>query len=159
MILPKTHSDRQVRPRGALLTECLVAAGVLTGAIGVIVPLVVQQGRLLADCRAKRLALDELSNQLDALTMLAPAALPERLERLDVSPRVADALGEAKLAAELRDDDDGARVVLTLRWTGPHGEPQARSLTGWIVAPADDDAADAAAGEAREPARAEEASP
>ncbi|MCA9236867.1 MAG: hypothetical protein KDA44_15430 [Planctomycetales bacterium] len=118
-----------------MLTELIVAAGVLTTAIAAVTPLIVQQGRVLAAARHERLALDELSNQLDLLTLLTGEPLKAALADLQPSVPVAAALGDVRLVGELLDDDAGQRIALEIVWQqGPHRECR-RSLTGWLTSP------------------------
>ena len=123
--------------RGALLVECIVAAGVLTTAVGIVATIIVQQGRLAVATRHERLVLEELSNQLDRLTLLPPDEAAAALEHLAPSPRLVDALDQPRLVGQLRDDADGSRIELGLEWSDGPGRERRRALVGWLIAQGD----------------------
>lgn len=145
-----SRRGRLARRAGAMITELAVAAVVLTGAMAALTPLLVQQARLVAIARHERLALEELSNQLDRLTQLTATDLADELPRLRPEPAVANTLGGPRLDGELIEDEAGQRIVLCIRWSeGAHRERQ-RTLTAWLVA-ADD--------QRRQPSQSDDAPP
>ncbi|MBX3434349.1 MAG: hypothetical protein KF847_13580 [Pirellulales bacterium] len=127
------HRER----RGAMLVECFVAAGVLMTAVGIVATIIVQQGRLAIATRHERLVLEELSNQLDRLTLFPPDEAAAALDRLAPSPRLVDALDQPRLVGRLRDDADGSRIELGLEWSEGPGRERRRALVGWLIAPGD----------------------
>jgi len=123
----KKHHDRS----GFTATEMLVAATLLVSAIAVVSPLTVKTGRLWQDTRHYRLALDELSNQLEQLTLLQADELEAALEELTPSPMAIRVLVNPELTAERFNDADGARLKLSLRWDRPGGSPPL-GLVAWL---------------------------
>ena len=71
------HRRRPAR-RGTSALEVLVSFILLGGVLAISTPLVVTHGRLLKAQRNYRMALDELSNQLDRLSALPSAELSGR---------------------------------------------------------------------------------
>lgn len=136
----------RVRPfrSGTTMIEVMVAFTLLTTALSVSLPLVVRHGRLLASHREYRLALDEVSNQLDRLTALPQAELSKAMEQLSVSRFTAGSLPDAELQGELEPADIGRRITLRLSWGGP--QRQTLSLAAWVF-PATPQASELAAGD------------
>jgi hypothetical protein len=110
----------------------LVALTLLVAAIGVASPLVVRHGRLLKSHRHYRLALDELTNQLDRLTALPTDELPRAVEQLSESEFIVERLPGAKLGGELQPVESGTRVTLKLSWNEMAGRRAPATLTAWV---------------------------
>src|SRR5882724_7546940 len=90
------------RRTGTSSIEVLVAFTLLSTALSLSLPLVVRHGRLLESCRHYRLALDELSNQLDRLTALPEADAQVALKQLKPSQFIAAKLPGAELSGQLQ---------------------------------------------------------
>ncbi|BBO35270.1 hypothetical protein [Lacipirellula parvula] len=125
----KPHAIRRL---GTTLIELLVAFTLLTALLGAALPLIVRHQQLLASARTYRLALDELSNQLETLTALDAAQLPVALESLAPSPFAAERLPGAKLAAALDTDGDQPRLTLSLTWDEPGRRDKPLTLVAWL---------------------------
>ena len=119
--------------RGVSLIEVLVSFTLLTSAMTLSLPLVVRHGRLLSAQRDYRVALDEVSNQLERITAITPDQVPNALERLTVSPAAAEKLRGATLSGELTPVDIGGRVMLRLTWAGLHGPTV--TMSAWVFPP------------------------
>ncbi len=113
------------------MLEVLVALTLLMSVLSVSVTLIVRHGRLLVTQRHYRLALDELSNQMDRVTTLPPGEVAQALPQLAASSFVAERLPAAKLTAEAMPTDIGQRVVLRLTWNEQH--EQTVAMTGWAL--------------------------
>jgi hypothetical protein len=105
----------------------------LTTALSLSLPLVVRHGRLLESCRHYRLALDEVSNQLDRLTALPVAEAKSALSRLSPSPFIAGKLPNAKLTGQLQSADVGDRLTLRLSWDEMPERPTTVAMATWIL--------------------------
>jgi hypothetical protein len=133
---PKMHANRRAAKRRtanrrALSSlEVLVSLTLLLSVLSCSMVLIARHGRLLVAQRHYRIALDELSNQLDRITALPAADVPEAVKKVSVSHFAAERLPGAKLSGELKPADVGQRVNLRLVWK-EHAE-QAASLTGWV---------------------------
>ena len=79
---------------------------------------------------AYRLALDELSNQLDRLTSLPGDELSLAVKELQLTPFTAERLSDAKLVGEIAPTDVGQRVTLRLTSRDPNGLKV--SMAGWM---------------------------
>jgi hypothetical protein len=110
----------------------LVALTLLVAAIGVASPLVVRHGRLLKSHRHYRLALDELTNQLDRLTALPSDELPRAVEQLSPSEFIVERLPGAQLGGELQPIETGTRVTLELSWNEMAGHRAPVTLSAWV---------------------------
>ena len=131
-----THRRSPRRPEigrgGFTMTEVTVAATLLVAVVAVVTPLAVRSGRIRQDTRRHLIACEELSNQLERLTILDGAALEEGIDQLAPSPFVADALPGVTLQAQLVNDVAGRRIVMAITWDRP---PLARpiTMTAWVV--------------------------
>jgi len=118
------------RRGGFTVTELIVAATLLVVLMSVVGTLTVSSGRLWQDTRHYRLAIDELSNQLDRLTALDDTRLTTAIAELSASPQIRSALPNPVLTAESLADENGTRVVLQLAWDRL-GKSRPVSLVGW----------------------------
>jgi type II secretory pathway pseudopilin PulG len=124
------------RRRGSMLIELLVAFTLLTALLGAALPLIVRHQQLLASARTYRLALDELSNQLETLSALDAEQLPAALESLALSPFAAERLPDAELDAVLDASGEQPRVALSLTWDEPGRRDKPLTLVAWLDPPA-----------------------
>ena len=118
--------------RGTTSLEVMVAFTLLSGVMAFAVPLVVAHGRLLKAQRNYRIALDELSNQLDRAVILPAAELPAAIEKLSPSAHAAQRLPGARLRGELAESQLGRRLTLEITWDEPNRHSAPIRLTGWI---------------------------
>jgi hypothetical protein len=132
LIMTRLNTTRRLRLPGTMTVEALVALTLLTTVISVSTPLIVRHGRLLVAQRDYRLALDELSNQLERLTALPPEKLPAALENLRPSPAMAERLHGARLRGQLDAGDGGQRLTLEITWDEPQRTAAPVSLAAWI---------------------------
>ncbi len=115
---------------GASSLECVMAFTLLSSVLAFAAPLVVKHRRLVNSQREYRLALDEVSNQLERLTSLPGGEVERAVDQLKLSEFAATRLPEAKLQGELRPADRASQVTLSLTWNQPTAAPVV--LTGWI---------------------------
>ena len=125
------------RPRGIPRTgttafEVIVSFSLLSSVLAFATPLVVRHTRLLASQRHYRLALDELSNQLERLSALQAEERSVALEKTVPSDFAAEHLPGAELRGELAESDFGQRVTLRLTWDEPQRSGAPLSLTAWM---------------------------
>ncbi|NOZ40318.1 MAG: hypothetical protein GXP24_08845 [Planctomycetes bacterium] len=125
------HSKLPKRRGGFTVTELIVAATLLVVLMSVVGTLTVSSGRLWQDTRHYRLAIDELSNQLDRLTALDDTRLTTAIAELSASPQIRSVLPNPVLTAESLADENGTRVVLQLAWDRL-GKSRPVSLVGWM---------------------------
>jgi len=133
MLFPKTPKTSK-RRSGLMVTELIVAATLLVVLVSVVGSLTVQTGRLWRDARHYRLAIDELSNQLERLTALDAVELKAAIAQLSPSPQIRSALPNPVLSVESLADQHGSRLVLHLSWDRL-GKQVPLTLVGWVDAP------------------------
>jgi hypothetical protein len=125
-------AGRPRRCRGTSGFDLLVALGLLVTVMSVATPLVVRHGRLLTSHRNYRLALDELSNQLDRLRAMPVNELPDEMERLTPSGFVKERLPGAKLDGKLRPEESGTHITLRLSWNDAERHRAPMTVAAWI---------------------------
>ncbi|MGI9427903.1 MAG: hypothetical protein ACR2NM_04555 [Bythopirellula sp.] len=119
--------------RGITVTELVVAAGLLVVVMSVVTSLAVRNGRLQHDSRHYRLAVDELTNQLERLTALDADRLADAIAELAPSAQIQGTLPNPELTSERISDEFGDRLVLHLVWDRL-GKRRPVTLVGWIDA-------------------------
>jgi len=127
----KSATARELR-RGWGMLDMFVAFTLLVATLAVVTPLLVRHNRLLESQRHYRIALEELTSQLDRLTAMPLEQLPEAVDQLSASEFVADKLPGAELATKLASIDGGTRITLTLSWNAPGRREAPVTLAGWV---------------------------
>jgi hypothetical protein len=127
---PGGVTNIRLRRCGSTSYEVLVAFTLLTTLLSLSLSSMVRHGRLLTSEQNYRLALDELSNQLDRLTALPGNELSQAVKELQLTPFTAERLSDAKLVGEIAPTDIGQRVTLRLVSRDPNGLKV--SMAGWI---------------------------
>jgi len=123
-------------PRSATTSlEVIVALTLLCGLLSFSTPLVVKHGRLLQAQRNYRLALDELSNQLERLSALPETELEDAVKQLAPSPFATAHLPGAELRGQLDSIDIGRRLTLRLSWDESERRKAPVALAAWLPAP------------------------
>ncbi len=117
---------------GASSLEAIVGFTLLSAALSFATPLVIQHSRLLKGQRDYRLALDEVSNQLERLSLLSADEISAALSQLKPAELIATKLPAAELRGELHAADVGQSLTLRLSWAGPQGRPMTVSLATWV---------------------------
>ena len=118
--------------RGSNSLEAIVSFTLLSSVLTFATPLVVKHSRLLVAQRDYRLALDEVSNHLERLSILPADELASALAQLKPSELVAAKLPGVELRGELDSADIGRRLTLRLSWDGAQGSPATISLATWL---------------------------
>jgi hypothetical protein len=131
MIKPKLR-------RGTTLLECIVAASILSVAMGTVTMAVFRIGRIWTDTGHYRIALQEVSNHLEALSQLPPDQIQTAIDSLALSPAVGRSLVDAKFSGELIQDEFGDRVKLALTW-GDERKTRPIQMTAWLADPMTED--------------------
>jgi hypothetical protein len=124
--------------RGTTLLECIVAASILSVAIGTVTMAVFRIGRIWTDTGHYRIALQEVSNHLETLSQLPPDQIQPAIESLALSPDVGRSLVDAEFSGELIQDEFGDRVKLTLTW-GDERKTRPIHMTAWLADPMTED--------------------
>jgi hypothetical protein len=119
---------------GASSIEVFVALALLTSVLSLSAPLVVRHGRMLIAHRHYRIALEELTNQLERLTAMRADEVPVAVEQIAPSPFAAARLPGLTLRAQLDSADMGQRVTLAITWDEPERRQAPVVLAAWIAA-------------------------
>jgi hypothetical protein len=124
------------RHRAGISTlDTLVAFTLLVTTLSVATPLVVRHGRLLKSQRDYRLALDELSNQMDRLIAMPAGELPAAVQQLAPSDFLTERIPSAQLTGETNQANTGMRVILRISWNEMSGSRMPVTLAGWVSPP------------------------
>jgi hypothetical protein len=111
--------------------EILVGFVLLAGVLTISTSLVVRLGRLQQSQRDYRLALDELSNQLDRLAALPAPQRAEELKELKPSPFAAERLVGCQLSGQIDEAQGGERITLRITWDEPQRASAPVSMAAW----------------------------
>jgi hypothetical protein len=122
--------------RGVSLIETTVALGLLITVMSVTASLAVRNQRLLADNRAYRLAVDELSNRLDLLVALPAEEAATAIEALN-DEELTGPLAGATLEGAIESEDFGRRVSLKLTWPATVKRRPDIALSAWSYVESD----------------------
>lgn len=122
------------RRRGALMLELLLAAVVIMALLGFATTICYRVGLVWRDVRQHRVAVAELSNQLDLLTRMSEEDAKLMLESIAPSEYSKRTLNEPRMTGELVESKLGTQINLRLDWKRRHpGKPV--ELVGWIQDP------------------------
>ncbi len=124
-------TGRARRRAGLAMVELLVSATLLIALISIVVPLAYRSSRLWQEARSYRLAVNELHNQLEDLTVMNDVEREQALKALKPDEQLQKALPGAHLSGEVIDDSDGKRLKLSLQWQRT-GDAPPIVLIGWI---------------------------
>jgi hypothetical protein len=138
---PRRLAVRDFQRAGATMLELLVAGTLVMAALSVWAPLVVRHGRLAMESRHYRIAVDELSNQLERLAALPGDELAAAVEDLAVSEFAGARLPGAELNADLEPADYGQRLTLSMTWDEPQRSAAPLTMTAWVFPAGPTDAA------------------
>jgi hypothetical protein len=117
---------------GITMFELLISAMVLISVMTFITSMCVQINFVWKDVGHHRAAVNELSNQLESLTRLAPDAAKEKLKKLEPSAMCERTLDRPEISGQLIKDNLGTRIVLKIDWNRrTPGQPV--QLTGWLI--------------------------
>ena len=130
------HPSPRASRRGITLFELLAAFSILSVVIPVSAGLLVRNGRLLVSARNQRIAIDELTNQLERLRSLAVPEPGAFVAGPEPSAFAAAHLPGVTLALTADPPGSGPerRVELAIEWNEPVRRGHPLRLVGWIPA-------------------------
>ena len=120
--------------RGFSAVETMAALALLAVVMASTMPLFVRHGRLLADSRQERIAIEELANQAARLVALSADDRDAALAAIAPSAVAARRLPGARLTATRGPSPLGDRVVLHLAWDATGRREHPLSLAVWLPA-------------------------
>ena len=96
--------------------ELIVSMTLMAAVMAFAAPMVYRLDRIWKDTAEQRIAMFELSNQLERLVELTPEQLDETLSVLVPSKLCREQLHQPQLSATLVNDSLGKRITLELSW-------------------------------------------
>ena len=111
MTTPKLH-----RRTALTLTELLIAASLIGTLVTIYLPMLKRVDGLQQNVATRRLAFEELSNQLERLIGIADDELVEQLDHLRLSDELQSRLDGTRLSGELTGHAGGDLIRLRLTW-------------------------------------------
>ena len=118
--------------RGFTSMEMLAAAVILCATVTVVTNLLFKCGMVWRDVSQHRVAMHELSAQLEGLTLMEADSVAEKIGQLKPSAICSDRLPEAKLTGSLVEDSLGVRIELSINWKRAV-ESKPMVLCGWLI--------------------------
>lgn len=118
--------------RGQSMMEMIVSAVIICATVTTITTMLFKCGVILRDVSRYRVAVRELSSNLEELTLLDVDSATEKNKHLKPSQICEDRLPEAKLTGTLVEDNLGVRVELSLNWKHVI-ESKPVVLCGWLI--------------------------
>jgi hypothetical protein len=119
--------------RGLNTFEALVALGLLAATISGASVVAVRQLRLLESGRQYRLAVDEVTNQLELLAALPAADRVAAIAACEPSEFAQARLPKPQLTAKTEAVDDGEHLEVTLNWGSQAGVQHRVMLFTWCA--------------------------
>ncbi|WP_254512296.1 hypothetical protein [Anatilimnocola floriformis] len=120
------------RRQGTSSLEVVVAFTLLSAALVAAAPLIVAHNRLMVAQRHHRIAMAEISNQMESLSLLATGELPTAVERLTPSEFAVQRLPGVVIRGELSTSSFGQHVALELSWDEVNRQAAPVRLTTWL---------------------------
>lgn len=118
--------------RGTTITEFVVACALLGSLMLFVVPSAVRIGRLQQAIRHDRIAMDELTNHMDRLTLLPLDQLQQELDSLTLSEFAVSGLPNPHLSGTLQNSQEGYRLALEISWNRPGRRESPLTMATWI---------------------------
>lgn len=126
-----SEGSHRGRPGGFTMIEVVVSAGLLLVLMSFLLKMTYRVGSIWTDIGHHRSAINELSNQIDRLTLLTESELAKELASLELSAEGSATLFDAALTGEVINDEFGRRLELRLTWNRRH--PVAPTeMSAWI---------------------------
>ena len=145
--LHREHLDQQVefftgrfdrttmknRRRGLSYAEVLVSATVLTTIMSLVTVSSFRISRVWKDVQHQRIAVNELSDQLDRLTMSPVEEIEDLIDSLEASKECQSQLADPQLNGLIETEEEiGHRLTLLLTWQNHLGErSKPETLSAW----------------------------
>jgi len=120
------------RRRGTTMIELIVACSLLATLILVVVPSVIRIGQVQRTMRHDRIALDEMSNQLERLTELPFSQINQEIPKLTASEFATNGLPNPQLSGEIEESELGYQIVLQMSWDSPGRIAVPLRMATWI---------------------------
>ena len=119
--------------RGVSYAEVLVSATVLTMIMSLVTVSSFRISRVWKDIRKQKVALSELSNQLDRLTMLPVEKVKDSVDTLKPTDECRETLNQPAIAGVVEEEPEiGHRLTISITWQNDFGErSRPLQLSAW----------------------------
>lgn len=122
-----------VQRSGLTMTEIIVSVVLLATVMSLVGTLCFRVNLIWSDVDHHRVAVNELSNHMEVLTLMKPEQATTAIKSLKPSQFCSRVLKSPVLSGEILEDELGSRVVLRLDWNRPT-KSLPTELSGWIIA-------------------------
>jgi len=128
----RIKTERFCRRRGITMVELVISSVMLLTVMTFVTSICFRVNLVWKDVNHHRVALGELTNQLEVLTLMTPEEANTALENLEASETCKRTLASPEMSGEAIEDDLGTRIVLRMAW---HPDPEVKpvELAGWII--------------------------
>ena len=120
---------------GTTIIELVVACSLLGTLILIVVPSAIRIGRVQRTIRHDRIAMDEITNQLDRLAQLPISELKQEIATLTPSEFASAGLPNPRLSGTLQQSEEGYRLALAISWDSPGRSAAPLTMATWIFPP------------------------
>lgn len=120
------------RRGGIAAAELIISAVLLITVMSFVTTICFRINLVWKDINHHRVAMGELSNQLEELTQLSPQEARTAVDSLKPTAICARSLQNPEITGEVVDDELGSRILLQLNWKRSN-PGKAVELVGWIV--------------------------
>ncbi|TWT82745.1 hypothetical protein CA13_42080 [Planctomycetes bacterium CA13] len=114
------------------MIEVVIAAGLLITVMSFVTTLMYRVDLVWKDVAHQRAAMNELSNQLDRLSLMPAEQIQSELQKFEPSAEAKLSLFNPKVSGELTQDELGSRLTLRLSWSQLHPSKPIEMAT-WIA--------------------------
>ena len=117
---------------GTTIIEVIVACSLLGSLMLFIVPSAIRNGHMQQVIRHDRIAMDEVTNQLDRLALLPLNQIKQEVARLTPSEFAVAGLPNPSLSGTLQESEEGYRLALEISWNSPGRSVAPLTMATWI---------------------------
>jgi hypothetical protein len=118
--------------RGTTIIEFVGACSLLGSFMLFVVPSAIRIGRVQQMIRHDRIAMDEVTNQLDRLAQLPLSQFKREIAELTPSEFAATGLPNPRLTGTLQESEEGYRLALEISWDSPGRSVAPLSMATWL---------------------------
>ena len=97
-----------------------------------VVPTAIRNGRLQQTIRHDRIAMDEVTNQLDRLAQLPLKQIKQEIAKLTPSGFAVAGLPNPRLSGTLQETQEGYRIALEISWNSPGRSVAPLTMATWV---------------------------
>ena len=141
--MKRINSSRLNSVAGITITEVIVSTVLMMTIMGLVGTVCHRVNLIWFDVNHHRVAVSELSNQLEELTALTLDQAAVAVKTIEPSESCRRALASPELNGEIFEDRLGSRILLKINWARAHPAKPVE-MSGWIIPFGQETASDAA---------------